>query len=94
VDDVARGEREARRNARTAGGAVTDARAGLGQFRPRGPVDCAADAAARRQALVGRVDDCVDVEPRDVALMDFDVKYPVGRHDTSFLGCKTRGQEN
>ena len=55
-----------------AGGAAAE-RAALGdQFRAGGAMDGAVDAAAAEQRRVGRIDDGVDVERRDVGDADFE----------------------
>ena len=45
---------------------MTDATAGPLQFRPGGPMDRAAHAAAHAEMLVGGVDDDIDIKRGDI----------------------------
>ncbi len=71
-------QREGRGRARGAGRAahsrvkLGDASAGREQPRPRGAVNSPIDAPSAQHALVGRVDDCVHLELRDVPDDDLD----------------------
>jgi hypothetical protein len=68
VDHMARRQVVALGDARLAGRAAADPLALLEQPRPGRAVDCAVDPAAAAQALIGGVDDRVDLLPSDVAL--------------------------
>ena len=76
VDHIAGRQIEAGRDLGLAGGAAAERGTRVGQFGPGGAMDGAADPAARRQRLVGGVDDGVDIERGDIA---FDGVDP-GRH--------------
>src|SRR5262245_37301707 len=67
VDHVARRKPEARRDLRLPRLAAAKPGASLGERRPCGTVDGAADAAAGGQHRVGGIDDGMDLEPGDVA---------------------------
>ena len=76
VDDVAGRQIEARRDLGLAGGAAAKRRTRIGEFWTRRAMDGATHPAARRQSLVGGVDDGVDGKGGDVAFDDVDS----GRH--------------
>ena len=86
VDDVERGQAVARGDFRVSRGAVTQRRAFLRQFRPGGAVDGAADPAAGGECVVGGVDDSVDRQRGDVALVDDDAMG----HGSCLGGCAGR----
>src|SRR5262245_39134638 len=70
MDDMLRPEPEARRNARLARGTGADLRAGRRKLGSCRTMDRAADAAARKQPLVRRIDDGLDIQLGDVAFGD------------------------
>ena len=72
VDHVARRQTEARRDLGLSRLAAAELGARRAELRSGGAVDGAVDAAAAEQALIGGVDDGVDVERGDVALDDVD----------------------
>jgi hypothetical protein len=72
VDDVARGQPEARRDLRLAGVATGEDLAGSAKPRAGRPMNRAVNAAAAEQSLVCGIDDGVDVKLGDVAFDDLD----------------------
>ena len=67
MDNVPGGKAEARRYAGLACLASVEPAAGLQQFRPGRPVDGAIHSASSQKGAIGRVDDGVHTEFRDVA---------------------------
>src|SRR5215470_764667 len=66
MDHALRGEAVAERDLRVPGRAAAERAALAQQLRAGCTVDRAVDAATPEQGVVGRVDDRVDLEPRDV----------------------------
>ena len=62
-------------DARLTGRATADGPAFRQQFRPRGAMDRAIDAATAQQGLVRCIDDRIDVQLRDVSGYDLDALH-------------------
>jgi hypothetical protein len=77
MNDVAGFQLEAGRDLGLACRAAAERKAGRQQLRPGRAVDGAVDAAAAGKLRIGRVDDRIDIERRDVGDDDFET----GRRD-------------
>src|SRR6185437_663239 len=80
MDDVTRRQPVAARDPRFSGGTAAERPAFGQKLRPGRAVNRAIDAAATEQRRVGRVDDRVDIERRDIDVARFDDSAAEGRH--------------
>ena len=76
VDDMERRQPIAARDLGVARGASAKPAAFGQQFRPGGTMDGTIDAASAQQRIVGRVDDGIDGERRDIGDDDFECRRP------------------